>query len=89
MSGYAPSISDDGSKIAFYGGMDHDDSEIFVVNLDAGARASPEPRPKIEPFSTTLGIASVGIVAVVGIGSIVYFKKRKTLSRNVLAGSLK
>jgi hypothetical protein len=38
---------------------------------------SPEPTPEVEPFPTTLVIASVSIVTVVGIGLLVYFKKRK------------
>jgi hypothetical protein len=38
---------------------------------------SPELTPKVEPFPTTLVVASVVLVAVIGIGLIVYFKKRK------------
>jgi hypothetical protein len=37
--------------------------------------AEPEPQP--EPFPTTLVIAPIASVAVVGVGLIVYFKKRK------------
>jgi hypothetical protein len=39
---------------------------------------SPEPTPKVEPFPTTLVVASVVLVAVIGIGLLVYFKKRKS-----------
>jgi parallel beta-helix repeat protein len=38
---------------------------------------SPEPQPEPEPFPPTLVIASVITLAVVGIGLLVYFKKRK------------
>jgi hypothetical protein len=31
----------------------------------------------VEPFSTTLIVASVVLVAVIGIGLLVYFKKRQ------------
>jgi outer membrane protein assembly factor BamB len=33
--------------------------------------------PQKEPFSTTIFIASIALVAIVGIGLIIYFKKRK------------
>jgi hypothetical protein len=36
-----------------------------------------EPEPEIEPFPTTIVAASVITVAVVGVGLLVYFKKRK------------
>jgi parallel beta-helix repeat protein len=35
-----------------------------------------EPQPETEPFPTTLVIASVASAAVIGIGLLVYFKKR-------------
>lgn len=38
---------------------------------------SPEPTPKVEPFPTTLFIGSAIIVAFIGLGLFVYFKKRK------------
>jgi hypothetical protein len=41
---------------------------------------SPETQP--EPFPTTLVIATVALVAVIGIGLIVYFKKRKKESED-------
>jgi hypothetical protein len=37
---------------------------------------SPEPTPEAEPFPTTLVIASIGSAAIVGLGLLVYFKKR-------------
>jgi parallel beta-helix repeat protein len=36
----------------------------------------PEP-PKTEPFPTTLDVVSIASIAVIGIGLLVYFKKRK------------
>jgi len=48
---------------------------IAVPELPDGA--SNNGTDKIEPFPTTLVIASVITVAVVGIGLLVYFKKRK------------
>jgi hypothetical protein len=36
---------------------------------------SPEPTPEVEPFPTTLVIAFVVLVAVIGIGSLIFFKK--------------
>jgi parallel beta-helix repeat protein len=38
---------------------------------------SPEPSPTAEPFPTTLVVGSVVAVAFVGLGLLVYFKKRK------------
>ena len=38
---------------------------------------SPEPTPKVEPFPTTLVVASIGSVAIVGLGMLVYLKKRQ------------
>ena len=37
----------------------------------------PTPTPEGESFATTLVIASVSIVALVGLGLLVFFKKRK------------
>jgi parallel beta-helix repeat protein len=37
---------------------------------------SPEPQTEPESFPTTLIVASVGSVAVIGVGLLVYFKKR-------------
>jgi multisubunit Na+/H+ antiporter MnhC subunit len=40
-------------------------------------RAIPiTPTPKVEPFPTALVVASVVLVAVIGISLLVYFKKR-------------
>ena len=50
----------------------------LYANDAAGNPATSETiRFKIEPFPTTLIIAIVIIIAVVGIGLLVYFKKRK------------
>ena len=41
-------------------------------------QSSPEPEPEPEPFPTTLVVAASGaFIAIVGIGLLVYFKKRK------------
>jgi hypothetical protein len=48
--------------------------------VDAGPYPSPSPSPQEtgpEPFPTTLVIASIGSVAIVGLGLLVYFKKRQ------------
>jgi hypothetical protein len=48
--------------------------------VDAGPYPSPSPSPQeteSEPFPTTLVIASIGSVAIVGLGLLVYFKKRQ------------
>ena len=37
---------------------------------------TPSPTPESEPFPTTLVIASITLVAVIGIGLFVYFKRR-------------
>jgi hypothetical protein len=47
-------------------------SETVYFSVEA-----PQPEPKPEPFPTALVIASVITVSVVGIGLLVYFKKRK------------
>jgi hypothetical protein len=39
--------------------------------------SSPEPQPEAEPFPTTLVVASVVSLAVLGVFLLVYFKKRK------------
>ena len=41
-----------------------------------------KPEPEIEPFPTTLVIASVITIAIVCAGLLVYFKKRKVVSRD-------
>lgn len=47
------------------------------VSVVGKARSlKPEPQPR-EPFPTTLILASVITVAVVGVVMLVYFKKRK------------
>lgn len=53
---------------------------IWIAKTDANGNvrpSSPEPQPEAEPFPTVLVMASVITVAVVGIGFLVYFKKRK------------
>lgn len=47
------------------------------LSLTPSLSPSPEPAPKAEPFPTTLIIASIVSVAVIGIGLLVYLKKRK------------
>jgi parallel beta-helix repeat protein len=55
-----------------YGNIGASETLNFTI-----AKAEPSPTTKPEPFPTTLVIASVITVAVVGIGLLVYFKKRK------------
>jgi hypothetical protein len=38
---------------------------------------TPSPEPQSEPFPTTLVIVTSVIMAVIGIGLLVYFKKRR------------
>jgi hypothetical protein len=48
--------------------------------VDAGPYPSPSPSPQEtepEPFPTTSVIASIGSVAIVGLGLLVYLKKRQ------------
>jgi hypothetical protein len=52
-------------------------SPTSTLTLAPTLTPSPEPTPKVEPFSTTLIVASVVLVAVIGIGLLVYFKKRQ------------
>jgi hypothetical protein len=64
--------------------------DYYLLNIDATGDWSPaqtitiqessipEPTPLPEPFPTTLVIGSaIAVVAVVGLGLLVYFKKRK------------
>lgn len=56
----------------------------FTVNADLptptpSPTPSPRPTSKPESFPTTLVIAPVSIVAVVGVGLLIYFKKRKNV----------
>jgi hypothetical protein len=48
-----------------------------------------EPQPEAEPFPTTLVIASIGSVAIVGLGVLVYLKKRQkgSLDEGKMLGS--
>ena len=41
----------------------------------SGPDPTPTPFPEPESFPTTIAIASIGIIAVIGIGILVYFKK--------------
>jgi hypothetical protein len=56
-----------------FGNVGASETVYFSVKL-------PEPQPEPEPFPTTFVIASVITVAVVGIGLLVYFKKRHAKS---------
>jgi nitrous oxidase accessory protein len=47
----------------------------ITPTADPSSTPSPEPQP--EPFPTTLVVASVVTVAVIGLVMLVYFKKRK------------
>jgi nitrous oxidase accessory protein len=38
---------------------------------------SPEPTPEVDAFSTALAVASVITLAIISVGLLVYFKKRK------------
>lgn len=59
---------------------------INLVNSNSNPTPSAEPTPTSypkypmedsEPFPTTLAVASIGIIAVIGIGILVYFKKHR------------
>jgi len=69
-----------GITVAMFGFEYHPDANasiIFTVN-SIQPTLSPEPIPEVEPFPTTLVvIASVVSVAIIGIGLLIYFKKRK------------
>jgi hypothetical protein len=52
------------------GSMGASETMYFNVNV-------PEPQPEPEPFPTTLVAASSATVAIIGVGLLVYFKKRK------------
>jgi hypothetical protein len=57
----------------------------FTTNVDLPTPTpspSPQPTPTAEPFPTTLVIAFVITVAAVGIGLLVYFKKRHNAKTN-------
>lgn len=72
-------IGEVGITVAMFGFTYHPDANasiIFTVN-SIQPTPSPEPTPESEPFQNTLVIASVITLAVVSIGLLVYFKKRK------------
>jgi len=49
----------------------------FSISQTPEPMLSPEPTPKPEPFPTTLvAVAPVASVAAIGVGLLVYFKKR-------------
>ena len=50
-------------------------SDSITPTADSSPTHSPEPQP--EPFPTTLIVASVVTIAVIGLGMLLYFKKRK------------
>jgi parallel beta-helix repeat protein len=59
--------------------IDHHPLMAPFDTSDVGVSTStPSPKPQTEPesFPTTLVVASVGSVAVIGVGLLVYFKKR-------------
>jgi hypothetical protein len=49
-------------------------------NTSPSPSAEPTPNSNSEPFPTTLVVASVVLVAVIGVGLMVYFKKRNRKS---------
>ena len=51
---------------------------IYATDLAGHIGVSDIVYFSVEPFPTTLVLASVVIIAVVGVGILVYFKKRKT-----------
>jgi YVTN family beta-propeller protein len=53
------------------------DDSLPSVSPTPTSTPTPEPTPNPEPFPTTLVIASVIVVAVIAMGLLVYFKKRK------------
>jgi hypothetical protein len=49
----------------------------FTVNADLPTPSpSPEPTSEVEPFPTTLVVASITLVTVIGISFVIYFRKR-------------
>jgi len=60
--------------------MNSDDIDYYPLmapfEVPPAPTPSPEPQPEAEPLPTVLVVASVITVAVVGIGLLVYFKKR-------------
>jgi hypothetical protein len=51
-------------------------SETVCFSISQETEPTPQPEP-LEPFSTILFVASIVLVVVIGIGLLVYFKKRK------------
>ncbi len=58
------------------GGSDTD-KVYFWVNTNPRPTAFPEPTPMAETFPATLVFVASVVIAVVAIGSLVYFKRRK------------
>ena len=60
--------------------MNSDDIDYYPLmapfEVPPAPTPSPEPQPEAEPLPTVLVVASVITVAVVGIGLLVYSKKR-------------
>jgi hypothetical protein len=51
-------------------------SETVCFSISQETEPTPQPEP-LEPFSTILFVASIVLVVVIGIGLLLYFKKRK------------
>jgi parallel beta-helix repeat protein len=65
--------NDVGGDVSFAGGQDNYPLMMPFENLSA----FPEPQLGLNPLATTLLVASVITVAVIGVGLLVYFKKRR------------
>jgi len=50
---------------------------LAPFEVPSASTPSPEPQQESEPFPTTLVAASVASVAVIGVGLLLYFRKRK------------
>jgi len=83
-----PPLSDGLHNVTVYRGPNYEFSGVYYTPYTTGyfqVDTSPSPSPSLqetetqqpEPFPTTLVVASVAIVAFIGLGLLVYFKKRK------------
>jgi hypothetical protein len=77
-----PSLNDpDAENVDYYPLMcpyDIENDTIAFPTPEPQPSPSPEPQPEQEPFPTALVAAASGVaVAIIGVGLLVYFKKRK------------
>jgi hypothetical protein len=64
----SPSHPEDGNVVS---------SALINFNITSNSPLTPSPEPQSEPFPTTLVLAPIATVAVIGVGLLVCFKKRK------------